>query len=277
MPTQAFFLPADGPAGGQRLCLYHPADDRALAAVVYVHPFAEEMNKSRRMAAVASRTLAKANIAVLQLDLLGCGDSSGDFGEANWGDWVEDVLLAARWLRERVDAPLWLWGLRAGCLLTAEAAQRMDGPLNLLWWAPVASGKQQLQQFLRLKSAGEILKGQAGSGAAALRDELAAGRSVEVAGYAISPGLAIGMAAAVLSPSRSVQRLEVVELGSSESSSPSPAVSQAMAAWQREGVAVQARHCRGPAFWQTTEIEEAPAMVDATVAAITGPVLVEEV
>ncbi len=68
-------------------------------AVVYVHPFAEEMNKSRRMAALQSRALAAAGFAVLQIDLLGCGDSSGDFGDASWDEWIDDVLLAVRWLR----------------------------------------------------------------------------------------------------------------------------------------------------------------------------------
>ncbi len=39
--------------------------------VVHVHAFAEEMNKSRRMAAMQSRALAAAGFAVLQIDLLG--------------------------------------------------------------------------------------------------------------------------------------------------------------------------------------------------------------
>ena len=267
MPTQAFFLPADGPAGGQRLCLYHPAQGTPRGALVYVHPFAEEMNKSRRMAAVASRAFADAGYAVLQIDLFGCGDSSGDFGDAAWGDWVDDVVQGARWLQDRVDAPLWLWGLRAGCLLTCEAARRLSAPPSLLWWAPVTSGKLQWQQFLRLKTAAEMLQGQAGGGAAALKAELAAGRPVEVAGYLIAPALAQGLERASLSAVATVPRLQVLEAGA-QGADPSPAVANLLSAWQREGVPAAAAPCAGPAFWQTSEIEEAPAFIERSLASL---------
>src|SRR5438046_9873063 len=117
--TEAFFLSNDG--RGHRLCLHHrPAASSMLGGVVYVHPFAEEMNKSRRVAALQSRAFAQAGFEVLQVDLLGCGDSSGDFGDATWNDWVRDVIEASRWMRQRAH-PLWFWGLRAGCLLATEA------------------------------------------------------------------------------------------------------------------------------------------------------------
>ena len=52
-------------ARGQRFCLLHtpPASQPALGHVVYVHPFAEEMNASRRMAALNARALARAGSA----------------------------------------------------------------------------------------------------------------------------------------------------------------------------------------------------------------------
>jgi alpha/beta superfamily hydrolase len=42
---------------------------------------AEELNKSRHVAAAQARAFAAAGYSVLQIDLYGCGDSSGDFGE----------------------------------------------------------------------------------------------------------------------------------------------------------------------------------------------------
>ena len=95
MPAQpeAFFLSVDGGRLGQRFCLFHPAQGGVpKGCVLNIHPFAEEMNKSRRMAALQARALAKAGYAVLQIDLFGCGDSSGDFGDASWQDWVGDVV-----------------------------------------------------------------------------------------------------------------------------------------------------------------------------------------
>ncbi|MGL5987461.1 MAG: CocE/NonD family hydrolase, partial [Burkholderiales bacterium] len=66
--------------------------------VVYAHPWAEEMNKSRRMAAEMARQMARSGFAVLQLDLAGCGDSDGDFADASWDAWLEDIDRAAAWL-----------------------------------------------------------------------------------------------------------------------------------------------------------------------------------
>lgn len=134
---QPFFLARDG---GQRFCIFHAAAGKAKGAVLYIHPFAEEMNKARRMAALQSRSLANAGYAVLQVDLLGCGDSSGDFLDATWLAWQEDIALAYHWLRTQTPAPLTLWGLRAGCLLAAQAAVDLEEQANFIFWHPVVCG-----------------------------------------------------------------------------------------------------------------------------------------
>ena len=119
---EIFFLPV---GDGQRFCIYHPPQTSVeRGAVLYLHPFAEEMNKSRRMASLQSRALAEAGYGVLQIDLLGCGDSSGDFSDATWEAWRGDVVHAVAWLRQRTSAPLTLWGLRVGCLLAVECCGR---------------------------------------------------------------------------------------------------------------------------------------------------------
>lgn len=278
--TDAFFMPAGDEPAGQRFCLYHqPAPGTAaLGSVVYVHPFTEEMNKSRRMAAMQSRALAQAGYAVLQVDLLGCGDSSGDFGDASWDDWVADVLRACQWLGERSSAPLWLWGLRAGCLLAAQAARQLPTPCNFIFWSPTPSGKTQLQQFLRLKAAGDMLGGGAKGVTEGLRQQLAGGQTVEIAGYALSPGLAQGMEQAMLAPPAASQpslaqpgRLEWLEMSTREDATLSPVAQKAIEQWEQSGFAVRSHIVNGPSFWQTTEIEDAPALVAATLAAVTPP------
>ena len=48
-------MPSESVDGGQRFCLFHEAHDQpSRGLILYVHPFAEEMNKSRRMAALRS-------------------------------------------------------------------------------------------------------------------------------------------------------------------------------------------------------------------------------
>ncbi len=269
MNTQAFFLPSDGPAGGQRFCLYHPAQGAAArSAIVYVHPFAEEMNKSRRMAALQSRVFAQAGHAVLQIDLLGCGDSSGDFGDARWSDWIDDVAHAARWLQSRVPAPLWLWGLRAGCLVAADAARHLEETAGLLLWQPATSGKLVLQQFLRLKLAGDMLGGQAKGAMDTLRAQLAAGQSVDVAGYRLHAALASSLEEASLSPVGHVRRVEWIEVASRTPASLAPASAAKLEQWKEAGCAIRSQAVSGPGFWQTTEIEDAPALLDASLAAL---------
>lgn len=267
--VEAFFLPAATGRSGQRLCIHHPA---ALAAprgaVVHVQPFFEEMNKSRRMVALQSRALAAAGYAVLQIDPLGCGDSSGDFADATWDDWVDDTLLAVDWLCSQVQAPLWLWGLRGGALVAAQAAARLGAgrPCNLLFWQPATLGKQLLQQFLRLRTAREMLDGEAKGAGEALRRQLAAGHHVHIAGYALGPALATGMEAAMLAPPAAAGRTLWIEVGNKPE--PSPALKLASERWAAAGRPVQLQTVPGPAFWQTTEIETAPDLLPATLQAL---------
>lgn len=274
---EPFFLPVDGAKPGQRFCIFHPAKgDMVRGAVLYIHPFAEEMNKSRRMVAQQSRALADAGFAVMQIDLLGCGDSSGDFGDASWQDWVDDVVRGAQWLTQRVQAPLWLWGLRAGCLLAAAGSRHLSAPCNFLFWAPTPAGKLQLQQFLRLKAAGDMLGGGAKGVTEGLRQQLSAGTAIEVAGYTISPSLAQGMERSVLEPplhgqsetGRSPRQVEWFELSSRDDTNLSPAAQKTVDTWHKQGFAVRSHIVNGPAFWQTTEIEDVPALLGATLAAL---------
>ena len=281
--TEAFFLPSPSPAGGQRFCIYHRAEGNSVRGqVLYVHPFAEEVNKSRRMAAMQARALATAGYAVLQIDLLGCGDSSGDFGDATWSAWVEDVLAAHQWLRSQPapgegagagsnePVPLWLWGLRAGCLLAVAAARKLPEPCHFLFWAPSLAGKPLLQQFLRLKLAGDMLAGNAKGVMDGMRTELAAGNAVEVAGYAINPDLASGLEQANLNPPAASARVEWLELSTRNPAALTHVTVQAQARWQQAGHTVHSHLVIGPSFWQTAELEDAPALISATIAAITG-------
>jgi len=280
---QAFFLPADpaAAAGGQRFCVHHPAQGEHLRGrIVYAHPFAEEMNKTRRMAALQARAFAAAGYSVLQIDLHGCGDSSGDFADASWQAWIDDLVAASSWLRERDEphrqAPLWLWGLRSGCLLISAALTQLAAgesqALKLCLWQPSSAGKLLLQQFMRLRLAADLAGGQSRGQMEAMRQQLQAGQAVDIAGYLLAPGLALGLEAARLlppEPATLVDRLEWFEISSRSDAELSPVATQALAAWSAGGSRrVRSHLIQGPAFWQTSEIEDAPALIEASTAAL---------
>jgi len=214
-----------------------------------------------------ARAMQAAGISVLQMDLLGCGDSSGDFGDASWSGWLDDLQLARHWLDEQGDAPLFLWGLRAGCLLSSAVAQRWGDVSGQLWWQPPASGKPLVQQWLRLKLASTIKV--EGGGKLALDDiraQLRAEQAIDIAGYRCSAALLDGLELARLSaPTRG--RLGWFEVSRASPPALLPVSQQTMADWSADpGAAVlHAEAVNGPAFWQSTEIEVAPQLLARSV------------
>lgn len=280
MPAFSEAFHADFGAGPlrQRFCIWHADPGVAPAGlVVHVHAFTEEMNKSRRMVAMQARALAGAGFAVLRFDLLGCGDSAGEFSDATLDAWLDDVLAAVVVARQRFSqtwpekpqAPLWLWGQRAGALLATEAASRLAEHVNLLLWQPTPNGKSVLQQFLRLESVGALLGKDTARGNA--RALLAQGQVAEVAGYCIAPGLANGLEALRLQAPARTARLEWLDMAATADRGPSPAAQAVLQAWASAGWQTRHQSVFGPSFWQTTEIEDVPALLPATVAALLSP------
>lgn len=268
---EAFFLPAGAEPGGRRYCLYQPAVGACRGALVYVPPFAEEMNKSRRMAALLARELARQGIATLRIDLHGCGDSGGDFADARWESWRDDVGLASDWLEQRSGHRPALLGLRLGALLAMDYAANADpgrAPRQLILWQPVLDGATVLTQFLRLRTAGAMMgaTGAAENSTAALRAMLAAGLSLEVAGYELSPELALAMDGLKLAPlGRAGCALHWFDVGQ-PARALSPAADKALAALRERGVEVDMTRIDGPAFWGSQEIATCQPLLEATAA-----------
>ncbi len=265
-PPAPFFLQAPG---GARFCLYHAPAQTPRAALVYLHPFAEELNKSRRAIACTAHALAASGVAVLQIDLGGCGDSAGEFADASWNGWLDDTEAACTWLAQRSGVTVGLWGLRLGATLALDYAASRSRVARLLLWQPVASGAAFLTQFLRLRLANAILQDGASTrgGTEALREDLRAGETLDIAGYELAPRLALALDAL------DVSRMAVTgcpvywfEVVASAERQLAPAT--ARTAWHLRalGVDLHTQTVAGPQFWNTQEIEESPALLAATVA-----------
>ena len=257
----AFFLPVER---GQRFCILHAPPGTPRRSVVYVHPFAEEMNKARRMAALQARRFAERGIAVLQIDLHGCGDSSGDFGEARWETWKRDVEAAIAYVAERHAAPVTLWGLRLGASLAAEVSHiRVD---HLVLWQPVPTGSQFMAQFLRLRLASEMLaSGAATTAMRQLTEALAAGNTLEIAGYELHPDLARAIDAVKLEAIvPSVKRVDWLDVVPTGTIAPRPTALRILDAWRKHAIEVNFSQATGEPFWATVEIAECPELLAVT-------------
>lgn len=269
-PTAAraenFFLPA---APGQRYCLYHPPAAGLRGALLYVAPFGEEMNRMRRASALQARALAARGWAVLQVDLYGCGDSDGEFGDADWDIWKRDLATAHAWLSDKAGCAVGLWGARLGALLALDYAR--TAPLavdRFILWQPVLRGAVYLNQLLRLRLASAMLSGDEGADSKQLRAALRAAPQ-EIGGYQLAPALADSIealdAARFEAPRASVRWFEVVS--ASDRPAPPPAL-QLAEAWRACGVDVTLQAVPDQPCWATPEIAECPQLRAATTRAL---------
>lgn len=257
--------------GGQRFCSVTRPVGGLRGSVVFVPPFAEELNKSRRMVAIAAEAFAEQGWLVVQLDPLGCGDSPGLFGEATWKAWLDD--LTGAWVfaaREAPDVPVVLWSLRAGSLLASDWLNQQSTQAHLLMWQPVMAGKQHLVQFIRLVTASGLANAEnARSAAAEARNDLKSGRSVEIAGYQLGAELAAELDASVVElPDTFKKAVHAIEVSGSEGRQVSPSLSKALAAMEACGIDACGSVVAGPSFWLTQEIELAPDLIPASLSAL---------
>lgn len=265
MGMEVFFLKG---TCGSLFSVYHPAHEhhRRRLSLVYLPPFAEEMNRARRMAALQARRLSELGIAVLLLDPFGTGDSEGDFGDARWDIWRDDVRTAMNWLAVRTNGPVGLWGLRLGALLAADAASRH--PIErLVLWQPVLSGDSYLTQFLRLRLAATMDKGENRQSTKALRERLAQGETLEIAGYHLAPDLASAIASRTfrdLAETNRAPTINWLEVTSDSSCAFSPASQKALDVLAQQSRVTTAKVVTGQPFWLAQEITLAPALLSAT-------------
>lgn len=248
---------------GRRLfcLLLEPVFVKAHSAILFFPPFAEEMNKSRRIVACQARELAACGHRVMLLDPTGCGDAGGDFHDASWQVWLEDGLFAANYLAAQGAVPLSLWGLRLGALLACELSQAPLDIHRLMLWQPVLNGEQQIDQFLRLRTVGSAVNNTASFDRKALWNELRAGRSLEVAGYELSSAMALEAAKVRLIDLRPACRtVHWLEIGGEQQGSLSPPSESVIAHWLGQGIQVATQYVQGDPFWRVIDAAINPCL-----------------
>lgn len=153
-----------------------------------VPAFAEEMNRTRSFVSRISYRLSEAGFHVMQPDLSGTGDSTGEFHAAQWSRWIEELRLTSTWLLDQAG-PVHLVSLRAGALFLDDLlAAEPDRFERICLVEPFLTGADSVREFLQLRVARSIFEGTKES-IAMLTEALAGGTSMEVGGYDLSPGL----------------------------------------------------------------------------------------
>jgi exosortase A-associated hydrolase 2 len=254
---------------GRLLCLLHEraAAVEARSPVLFLPPFAEELNKSRRMIALQARSLTTLGHSVLVPDLYGTADSEGDFADARWEIWIEDLVLLRRWLAKREGPNLSLWSLRTGALLGTDLITKDElEPECWMAWQPTVSGQTFLTQFLRLKVAAELTRQGLGVDSRALRAELSSGSCIEVAGYELAGALARSLDAKTLSAAllSRASRVGLFELTITSAPALSALTQRLVAECRRHGATIHAQAIHGQHFWSTPETTVVPELLEAS-------------
>jgi len=225
---------------------------RARATVVIVPPFAEEMNKTRRMLTLVAIRLAEHGVTTVLPDFYGTGDSGGDFVEAGIALWRDDLAQVLRWCGNDCGPVCGLLAVRLGCALIGDDAVLDCAPelQRSILWQPVFDGSKYATQFLRLRVAASMANGLTET-VGELRRQAAETGEIEVAGYRISSRMLEEMEL-LRTPTRLSARLGPIDwhevVRDLETGLPLPS-QKLIEATQAAGGSVSPRAFTGEPFW----------------------------
>jgi len=259
---------------GGLFCLYRPPNEimHDSECFVLAPPFAEEMNRSRYMCTLFSQEITSQGHGYLSVDPYGTGDSAGDFEDAEWNLWCNDLMTTCEYARSLGYQRISLFGIRLGALLALQVADQIDGLQRLVFWNPVVSGKTTLTQFLRIRIAASLEREEEATTVAQFVEQIDQGKSVQVAGYDISPGLFNGIMSASLEHHLDLIDIPVLwinTLASEERKVPRVEINLEKK-WRANGGDITLSTVIGPSFWAAHERSLATDLVSATIDYISG-------
>lgn len=248
----ALFTLSRGPEGSKR-------------AVLFIPPFAEEMNRCRRLIYATTTTLGEIGYQSLYFDFFGTGDSDGDFAEAAWEDWISDTAQMYRHLEANGATDIIIVALRLGALIASQAIKSYKlSPKHTIFIAPQLSGQKVIRQQLRARLAGEqFIAGQYGGKPPTLGDlqkQMKDDGFIDISGYRLAYPLiqAIENAHA---PSLEHLRGSVIEAVTSLHQENSPAKTSIYNGWQLHEV-------EAPPVWAQIEPQDPKALAEKIVAVL---------
>jgi len=260
---QPYFLKADH---GQLFIQAFTPEKKAVEAVIFIPPFAEEMNKSRRMIALLGYGLASKGMLMVVPDLFGTGDSEGGFSQARWSIWMENLEQLRKKLISEGITRIHLVGLRMGCLLIDSfLSVPRDAVEKIIFWKPVLSGKQMVNQFLRLRVANSMMDGRKET-TQVLRSLLSTEGILEVAGYSLNKALisALDEKTLGLDMLEHCSKAYWFDISSMENQPLGVAVAKFLDGAEQRGYIISQQTIMGENFWVNQEITEVPKLISVT-------------
>jgi exosortase A-associated hydrolase 2 len=208
--------------------------------ILCLPPVMEEMNLSRAVIAKQCQHLAAHHYPCFTLDYFGCGDSEGEFEQADSNIWMDNIISAVQWLKEQGINKVVIFAYRCSALVLSSVQDRLRKTNNIIgqiFFKPILQGKAFINQLTRLSAVSSAL-----SKGATLD-------SHEVGGYRMKTAFRDSIASLSIIPQELLFPTIVNELASQRVS---PAIASLVE--KNSFVSVQLLDC--PAFWQVPEIFE---------------------
>ena len=267
-------------AGIVQFGVFHLPDDKRWPSrwVLICPPFAEELNKTRRLMAEQSRQLAAAGFGVLLLDLDGTGDSplalygEGSEAQMSWTHWVQQLCAGLEWLGQNRVTHVQLLGLRLGALLALEILQstqvdesthRYPKIEHLVLWQPVTSGKTYMTQFLRLRIAAAMMSNNEAETVSSLRKLAVDDGFAEVAGYRLPRQLIEQLDLKKIESFSLPAALNIdwFDISRTPAKALSPNSSKVIQTWRDTEIEIDIHRIDSDSFWSTQELVSAPQLL----------------
>lgn len=229
----------------------------ARQCVIFVPPFAEEMNKCRRQTTEVALALNNLGYATLVLDLFGTGDSEGSFADANWDTWIDDLECVIDWVSNQELVVDTLIANRLGCILAASSLlQSGHSVARSVFVQPVEQGSKFMTQFLRLRVAASMMDAGPRESTQELRERLQNGETLEIAGYHLSPPLWKAIESLDIEEvlDACLGTLDVVEVSRFASNNPSASTERIFQSAKARELSAHCHTVVGEPFWSSGEI-----------------------
>lgn len=240
-------------------------------AVLFLPPFAEEMNKTRHLISAVMQQLAATGCHSFMLDNFGTGDSEGDLDQASLDIWRNDIYELIKLLRQHGYQHFSVVAIRFGALQLFDLLNNnaLALPLQqIVLWQPMFDAAKFWQQFARIKVAEAMANGIKIS-QKDLEQQLLDGDTLEIAGYPLSPQFyqsLLGMETAIASE---LQHNQLSWFETSQLDNIAVPVQKMLQQLKQHGE-LNFVQLKAEPYWQTTELANADKLIALTVQQLTG-------